>query len=268
MATMASLIARVRREIGDVGQKFRHSNRADGTMTVFDLPATNVSTVAVTKVFDGIVTLLASTDYTLDGQEGTVAFPDPPEDGAVLMFEGTSYGLFTDDELASYVHDAFIQHTHGAEQTLRYRDASGFIQYDNQPMTLDSLPEIEELLVAILATIEALWALSTDASTDIDIQTAEGTSVPRSQRYSQMLHQIDILTDKYTDLCQQLNVGLHRIEVGTLRRVSRTTGRLIPIFVEREYDDHRLPERELPTIDRRDIDESGVPSPVWGSWGY
>jgi len=269
MATTASIIARVRRELGDFEQHFRASLRADGEQTVFDLPATNVVGVSVTKIHGGdVVLLITGTDFTLDGQEGTIAFDEAPEDATVFMVEGTCTGLFTDEEIGHYVHDAFTQHTHGVLVSTRYRDEHGFIEYVDEAMTLETLPEVEELLVALLATIEALWALSTDASTDIDIQTAEGTSVPRSQRYAQLRHQIDVLTEKYTDLCKQLNVGLHRIEVGTLRRVSRTTGRLIPVFTEREYDDHRLPTRQLPKIDKRDQDESGIPSPLFGSWGY
>jgi hypothetical protein len=48
-----------------------------------------------------------------------------------------------------------------------------------------------------------------------------------------------------------LNVGLHRIEVSTLRRESRTTGRLVPLYVPREFDDYSWPERILPPIDSR-----------------
>jgi hypothetical protein len=261
MATLNSLISRVRRELGDLQQTFRSTARGDGDQDTFDIPATNVSSLSITKVYNSVVTTLAPADFTLDAAQGNVTFTTVPQDGAVLMFEGTQTGLFTDDEITQFINDAFLQHTHGQTVSTRYRDTHGFIEYDTQPMTLEMLPEVEELLVAMLATI-------TDASTDIDVQSAEGTSIARSQRYTQMLHQIDILTAKYIDLCQQLNVGLHRIEVSTLRRVSRTTGRFIPVFVEREYDDHRLPDRELAPIDRRDVDESGVPSPTYGGQGF
>jgi hypothetical protein len=267
MATLASLVTRVRHELGDFEQTFRHNARADGVMTDFDLPATNISRVAVTKVFGGEVVVLDPADYAVNKAEGTVIFGQAPEDSAVLLFEGAGAGLFSDEDLSHYIHDAFIQHTHGATQTMRYKTAEGFIRYAEEPVSLETLPEVEELLVALLATVEALWALSTDASTDIDIQSPEGTSIPRSQRFAQIRHQIDVLTEKYTDLCQQLNVGLHRIEVGTLRRVSRTTGRYVPVFAAREYDDHSLPTRELPPIDKNHVDESGIPSPAYGGWG-
>jgi hypothetical protein len=65
-----------------------------------------------------------------------------------------------------------------------------------------------------------------------------------------------------------LGVGLYAIEVTNLRRVSRTTGRLVPLFREREYDDYTLPERILPPIGpgHQNDDESGVPSHTWGGY--
>jgi len=40
-----------------------------------------------------------------------------------------------------------------------------------------------------------------------------------------------------------LGVGLGRAEIGTLRRVSKTTNRLVPVYVVREYDDISRPRR-------------------------
>lgn len=267
MATMTSLIYRVRQELGDFQETFRTSLRANGTNAVFDLPANNVSSLQVTQILHGVVTNLAATAYTLDAQEGVLSFSTPPVDTTVFMVTGQQVGLFTDLDLTSFVNDALLQHLHGSEVTIRYKTPEGFLRYRTVPMSLDTLPPVEELLVAVLATVEALWALSTDAATDIDITTPEGTSVPRSQRFQQLRYQIDVMTAKYIDMCQQLNVGLHRIEMSTLRRVAVRTGRLVPVFAEREYDDHALPVRELPGIDRKDVDESGIPSPLFSGWG-
>jgi hypothetical protein len=94
--------------------------------------------------------------------------------------------------------------------------------------------------------------------------------VDRGQRFAQIQTQIGMLTDRYKTLCEKMGVGLYSIEVSNLRRVSRTTGRLVPLFREREYDDHSLPQRILPPIGpgHQNDDESGVPSSVFGSWGY
>jgi hypothetical protein len=135
-------------------------------------------------------------------------------------------------------------------------------------MDLSNLPDVEGTLVALRATIDALWALATDASTDIDIASADGTSVPRSQRFTQLREQIDGMTARYNQLCAMLNVGLNSIEMSKIRRVSRTTNRLVPIFEDREYDDYDYPRRQLPPINARDEDESNLQSPIFGGmWG-
>jgi len=48
-----------------------------------------------------------------------------------------------------------------------------------------------------------------------------------------------------------MNIGLNAIEMSKIRRVSKTTNRLVPIFEDREYDDYELPRRQLPPIDNR-----------------
>ena len=101
------------------------------------------------------------------------------------------------------------------------------------------------------------------AASDVNVDTADGTNIDRAARYAQLMKHIDLLTEKYINRCGQLGVGLYRIETLNYRRVSRTNNRLVPIFREREFDDHRYSVRELPQIDRRDEDTSSVPSPVW-----
>ena len=48
---------------------------------------------------------------------------------------------------------------------------------------------------------------------------------------------------QYKDLCSALNIGLWRIEMGVLRRVSRLTNKLVPVYLAQEIDDSRRPER-------------------------
>jgi hypothetical protein len=109
--------------------------------------------------------------------------------------------------------------------------------------------------------------MAIDSSTDVDISTAEGTNIERSQRYSQLMGMIDELTVHYMQFCGQLNVGLFRNETLSMRRVDQTTGRLRPIFRPREFDDHRFPVRLLPEIVTRNQDNSGYNSPIWNGMG-
>ena len=135
-------------------------------------------------------------------------------------------------------------------------------------MSYRNLPDIEEPLLVMLSTINVLWTLANDAATDTDISTAEGTTIDRLGRYQQLIGHIAELTERYERYCGQLNVGLFRNVSVKLRRVSKTTGRYVPIFEDREYDDARWPVRELPPIDNDDLDDSGIPSPLWNSMGY
>lgn len=267
MSVSTDAVTKVRRELGDFGQPFRDTYTGQGTVSEYDLTETQISDCQVLAVAGATTTsLVEGSDYRLDRVNGTLILSgqySPLPVGTTLIVTGTTYGMFSDDELADFVHHAFLQHGANRMVTQRYRDQNGFIQYAEHKMGIEDLPEEEVFLLSLLATIEALWALTTDASTDVDIQTSDGTVVQRSTRYAQMRNQIDVLSDKYETLCSQLNVGLHRVEVLHLRRVSRTTGRLVPIFRSREYDDNSVPLRILPPVDSHYADESDIPSPAF-----
>jgi hypothetical protein len=271
MATLEELRTRVRSELGDRLQPFRDTIRGTGDVAQYELSANNVTGLELLHISGGQQTTLSTpADYVLDELNGILDLTQPLALDALLLASGSSYGLFSDDELDIYLDDAVAQHTRGRTVSTRYKDANGFLQYDQVPVNVDNLPAEEDALVVLLACTEAMWALSTDAATDINVQTSDGTSVDRGQRFAQIQTQIGMLTERYKTLCEKLGVGLYSIEVTNLRRVSRTTGRLVPLFREREYDDHTLPQRILPPVGpgHQNDDESGIPSSVFGSWGY
>lgn len=280
MTDYPSIIRRIRSDIGDFGSPFIDTFLGGDELSSYDLSETNVASVTAT-VTEGTppvgVLLVPGTDYVLDVAEGRIVLINPAysplHEGQGLRVQGSSQGMFTDDDLRTYIDDAMTQHTYGRSNVTRYRDQHGFIRYDDQPITLATLPVVETPLVAYLATINVLWTLAIDASTDIDISTSEGTFVARTQRYRQLMEMIggptSGLQGRYNQLAEQLNVGLSRIESFSLRRVSRTTNRLVPVFKDREYDDASLPQRLLPPIDGQEYeDTSGIPSPIIpGVWG-
>lgn len=206
--------------------------------------------------------------FALDPDAGQIFLGVPIAVNATLIIVGCAWSLFSDYEIAQIAVDSVRQHVYAQEIEERYRDARGFIAFRETAKTLQNLPAIEEPLVEMLTTINVFWALANDAASDTNVQTAEGTVVDRTTRYRQLMEQISALTARYQDYCGQLNVGLYRAETLQLRRVSRTTGRLVPLFKPREIDDRRWPVRLIPPVDHRNDDVSGIPTPLWyGNWG-
>lgn len=270
MATVSDIISRVRTELGDPLQPFRTSALCDGFTAWFDLPKQRLvpgSLVVDVVTGAGLVTLTLDTDYQVDYLLGQLNLTNAPSNGASLIVSGTAWAMFSDDDLVVYISDAVNEHCFNRDITERRFDKFGFVDYRHTSMTLSNLPAIEEPLVAWLATVHALWTLANDAATDASIQTAEGTVVDRATRYEQVMRQISALTERYQEFCGQLNVGPYRWETLQLRRTSTRTGRLEPVFKPREYDDPAWPQRELPPIDHRNDDNSGIPSPIWTVYG-
>lgn len=269
--TTQDVIERVRAELGDLGSPFRDSFAGTGELGEYDLSESSIASAQVTLVNGGnVTTLTPDADYTLMPTEGRILLlgaHNPLPDNVTLIVTGTASGMFSDQELTVFVDEAVRMHCKDRRRTYRARDSSGFIRMVEQPVTLANLPELELLPLALLATVNALWALATDASTDIDITTAEGTHVGRGQRFQQLMAMIDAVSARYKELCEQLQIGYYRIEMGTLRRISRTTGRLVPVYEAREFDDYRLPQRLIPEVDHRDDDTSGLPDQGYGG-GY
>jgi hypothetical protein len=268
---MHEAIRRLRIEIGDPSRSFETQTLGDGLTASYDLPKQNIdiSTFQV-SIINGTTTTTLSLgpDYQVNTDQGYLQLTNPVPFGATLATSGRAWGLFTDHDLRKFIEDSVRQHCHGRTNKQRVRTNRGFISYTEEPLILENLPSIEEPLIVMLSTINVLWTLANDAATDTDISTAEGTTVDRLGRYRQLIGHIEELTLRYQDYCGQLNVGLYRNESRKLRRVSKTTGRYIPTFEDREYDDYRWPVRELPQIDNNDTDESGIPSPLWNSQGY
>lgn len=268
---MTELIRRVRLELGDPVQPFMTTSIGDGMTQVYDIPKQNLQPgtfTATTVIGVSTTTLVSGVDYQLDLTLGLLTLTNVLPFGALLAMNGYAWGLFTDDDLTIFLQDAVNQHCLNRKVRERMRTRQGFISFRETPLELYNLPDIEEPMVVALATINTLWVLANDAATDADIQTAEGTVINRTGRYAQLMTHIDQLQERYERMAAQLNVGMYRTETMQLRRVSYTTGRYIPVFTPREYDDHTWPTRQVVPIDEHSADESGIPSPLWNSQGY
>jgi hypothetical protein len=230
VAVLTDLVSRVRLELGDQPKQFTKTFTGDGSATDFNLAIKPLDIYTLAVYVNGSAVANPS-GYTVEEDLGVIHFVHTPANNAAILITGVSFRYFTDDDLCRFVNTAVTQHV--------YNRTNGL----GSQMTINLIPAVEEYPLAILATIEALWALATDASFDINIQAPDGVSIPRSQRYSQLTQTIQNRWEQYKQLCSALNIGLWRIEMGTLRRVSRTTNKLIPVYMPQEIDDSRKPER-------------------------
>ncbi len=115
--------------------------------------------------------------------------------------------------------------------------------------TVANLSPVELNVIAMGTVTQALWSLLSEFATEYDVINPEGISVPVRQRFQQVMQLFQVWQKKYEEGAVALNVGFNRISVTEIRRVSRLTGRLVPIFEEREVDDPSYPRRILPAIE-------------------
>jgi hypothetical protein len=230
MATLLDLISKVRIELNDQSRQFTKVFTGDGVTKDFvtgykPLDATTL------MVKNNSTTLTNPTTYTVETVYGVIHTVTAPALGNTLTITGSVFRYFTDDQLTYFINVALLQHTNGRTDGL------------NRAVTIDTLPEIEVYPVVLLSAVEALWALATDAAFDINIQAPDGVTIPRGQRFSQLNAIIESRKEQYRTLCSALNIGVWRLEIGTLRRVSRTTNKLVPVYMPQEIDDSSKPER-------------------------
>jgi hypothetical protein len=132
--------------------------------------------------------------------------------------------------------------------------------YGNEE-TLDTLSGVQAEVIEMGAVTRALWSLSIELALDIDVSTPEGMFIPAHQRYQQVVAMMQYWEGQFNERAASLNMGLGALEIFRLRRVSYTTGRYVPVYQDREFDDPRWPKRLYPVI------PEGVPddteTPLW-----
>jgi hypothetical protein len=228
VATLAAMSNRLRSEIGDIGKPFLQTFAGNGTTTRFQLDYKPIQgATLVVKV--GVTDVSATT--SVDEANGYVILAAAPANLAVVTISGTYFRYFTDAEIQGYITSAFGLHANFSTDTV------------GRMVTLSTLPTIEEYPVLILASTQALYTLATDAAFDIDIFSPDGVTIPRSERFRQLNELIQTRHAQYQELCERLGIGMYKIEVFNLRRISRITNRYIPIYRPLEVGDFSLPER-------------------------
>jgi len=232
VATLSSLVERVRFELGDLPQSFVTQFISDVSTNRYRLEHAPIDADRVTVFKNGVD---ISEDVEIEEHTGILVLDDLPDIDDEFTVTGNYYRYFTTRELENIVTTALTQHAG------RDTDSLG------RKITVDNLPSIEEYPVSLYATTLALYTLATDASFDINIFAPDGVTIPRSERYRQLMEMIDARREQYRELCTQLGIGMYSIDVFTLRRISKTTNRYVPVYRPEEVDDRSRPQRvELP----------------------
>lgn len=174
--------------------------------------------------------LTSTTDYSVDVRNGVIRLATTPT-GTHLLIEGYYYEWVTPDDLLFYSQRALEKHLHSL----------------NVP--LEGLSDAVVNAIGIAAICESLWALMTEYSRDIDVITSESVHIPASQRFRMVQALLAQWEAEYARHATALNIGIDRLEVFSLRRVSRTTNRLVPLYRQKEIGDYGPLERLWPTID-------------------
>jgi hypothetical protein len=215
-----------------------------------ELPHPLVVTVDVWDIAND--TEVPSGSYNLNNRSGVVQFPDRSAYTSGLQIQGFYYEWFLPEDLNFYAE--FVVHDQLFERETSVNDFS-------------DISQVEKDVMAKGTVVLGLMSLLSEFSTQIDVSSPEGMSIPAHQRYTQVQSMYQMWDKQYEEDCANLNVGLDRISMRTLRRVSRMTNRLVPLFEEQEIDDPRPPMRVFPPIPPISPDDQTDPSGDAGSMG-
>ena len=234
MASATEMSAGVRQLVRDFPQYFEVDEGPLEVLTI-RLPHPLISSqslqVYVTDVGIDPPTTALTKAWQLDERNGLLKVTDESYIGKRLLVAGYHYLWFSDSDVARAVHDValeFLYTTPGKEP--------------------EDLSDVEVEVASIGAVVRLLWSLVLELSLDIDVSTPEGMYIPAHQRYQQAQSMLQYWENEYETRAQSLNVGLGALEIFQLRRVSRMTGRFVPVYRDREIDDPRPPERLYPPI--------------------
>lgn len=265
MATKQDVIDIARNYLRDFPKFFQASFTPAGR--TFELNKPNVSAADLWVAYvpsnnSASVATIPSTGYDLDERGGILRLKTMPS-ATVIMLEGYYYEWLLPSDLDFYADMAINLNTH------------------NLGVSLATMAPAVVDVIGIHALVQALWGLLGEYSRDIDVIASESVHIVASQRYRMVESLLTMWTQEYNKRAQALNIGLERIEVLNLRRVSKTTNRLIPIYKEREVGDYGPIYRIFPEIpegnisleakddeDRQDILVEGEPQPGSTATGF
>lgn len=229
-ATVSDMASVARSMFRDFPTLFQERYTAPGGAHSYSLgvPAVRSSDFSVTV--DNVA--VNADDYTLDSRSGVLVLDPPADEGADVVVSGYHHEWFSDEDLELYVELALDNYNQS--------EGSAISRYLEMPAYAN--------LIGIAGLVEGLWALVSETARDIDVLSPE-TNIPASQRYRNLYQLLQWWLSELRRREQALNVGMYKLEVFNLRRISYTTGRLVPVYTAQEFDDLSYAVRQYPPID-------------------
>jgi hypothetical protein len=233
MATITDIENIARTYLRDFPKFFQTSFDVVGR--TYDLSHINVDAsslwVAVYTTGSGSASALSASNYSIDERNGILRLANTYSSGTKVMVEGYYYEWVTPTDLSFYTQRALEKHLHTIN------------------LSVEQLADVVINAIGIASICECLWALMTEYSRDIDVITSESVHIPASQRFRMVQGLLAQWEKEYERHAANLNIGFDRLEVMNLRRVSRTTNRLVPLYKQKELGDFSPMERLWPEID-------------------
>lgn len=250
MATVSDISTIARTYLRDFPRFFQVTFDVAGR--TYELGHTNIDVDSLwiaTYTSVGVTTELSPVSYSLDERNGILRLASLPASGSKILIEGYYYEWVTPTDLTFYTNRAIEKHIRGLG------------------IGIEEMSDVLINAIGIAAITECLWALMTEFSRDIDVITSESVHIPASQRFRMVQGLLAQWEAEYQRHATALNIGIDRIEVFSLRRVSRTTNRLIPLYKPKEFGDYSPMERLWPDIDSgvidREVQEDDLRSDVY-----
>lgn len=237
MATFSDISTIARTYLRDFPRFFQTTFDVAGR--TYELGHTNIDSTSLwvaTYIAGGATTELAPSAYSLDERNGLLRLSSLPSSGAKVLIEGYYYEWVTPADLEFYTQRAIEKHVRGLG------------------VGIEEMSDVMINAIGIAAICECLWALMTEYSRDIDVITSESIHIPASQRFRMVQGLLAQWEAEYKRHATALNIGIDRIEVFSLRRTSRTTNRLVPLYKPKEFGDYSPMERLWPDVDSGVID--------------
>jgi hypothetical protein len=168
--------------------------------------------------------------WQLDDRNGLLKLTDETLLNTPVLVSGYHFSWFLDSDLSFHANQVLSEFTY-----------SGAV-------TLNTMAPAQAEVTMLGTVVRALWSLQMELMLDIDVNSPEGMMIPARQRYGQVMQMLGPLESEFQSKADLLGLGLGALEVFRLRRVSYTTGRYVPVYKDREFDDPTWPDRQYPPI--------------------